>query len=39
MSVYRVMKNADFTEGRGPMVYVATFASFNAARSYVMLKG
>jgi hypothetical protein len=37
--VYRVMRNADSTEGRGPMVYVATFETFAAANAYVMHKG
>lgn len=36
--VYRVMKNADFTEGRGPMIYVCTFATFEAANAYIMDK-
>jgi hypothetical protein len=37
--VYRVMRNADSTEGRGPMVYVTTFETFAAANAYVMHKG
>lgn len=37
--VYRVMRNADSTEGRGPMVHAATFATFEAANGYVMCKG
>lgn len=36
--VYRVMRNADSMEGRGPMVYVATFDTFPAANTYVMHK-
>lgn len=36
--VYRVMRNADSMEGRGPMVYVATFETFPAANAYVMYK-
>lgn len=36
--VYRVMRNADSMEGRGPMVYVATFETFAAANTYVMHK-
>ena len=37
--VFRVLRNADTTEGRGPMVYVATFATFEAANTYIMAKG
>jgi hypothetical protein len=36
--VYRVMKNADSIEGRGPMVYAATLKTFSAANAYVMYK-
>lgn len=36
--VYRVMRNADSMEGRGPMVYAATFETFPAANTYVMHK-
>lgn len=36
--VYRVMRNADSMEGRGPMMYVATFGTFAAANTYVMYK-
>lgn len=38
-NVYRVTRNCDTTEGRGPMVYAATFATFEAANAYVMHKG
>lgn len=37
--VYRVMRNADSTEGRGPMVYVTTFKTFAVANTYIMHKG
>lgn len=37
--VFRVSRNCDSTEGRGPMVYAATFTTFEAANAYVMHKG
>lgn len=36
--VYRVMRNADSMEGRGPMVYTGTFETFAVANAYVMYK-
>lgn len=36
--VYRVMKNLDTTEGRGPMIYVVTIGTFEAADAYVKSK-
>lgn len=36
--VYIVLKNADFTEGRGPMLYDRTFKSESLANEYIMSK-
>jgi hypothetical protein len=36
MNVFIVTKNADFTEGRGPMMFHKAFATFGAAEAYVM---
>jgi hypothetical protein len=35
MKIYVVTKNADFTEGRGPMLYHSTYRSLEGARNYV----
>ncbi len=34
--VYIVYRNADFTEGRGPMLLHKIFSNFRAAEDYVM---
>lgn len=36
--VYMVLKNTDFTEGRGPMVFHKLFRTMEAARNYVSRK-
>lgn len=36
--VYVVLKNADFTEGRGPMLYHKIFKTQNLAHEYIMGK-
>lgn len=33
------MKNADFTEGRGPMLFVGAFSSLDKAKEYVNAQG
>jgi len=38
MKVYVVLKNADFTEGRGPMLLDKVFVTMELARKYVMSK-
>lgn len=35
-SVFAVLKNADFTEGRGPMLLHKIFSSYEAASDYIM---
>ncbi len=36
MKVFVVKKNADFTEGRGPMLFNRIFSTFEAAEKYVL---
>jgi len=36
MEVYIVAKNADFTEGRGPMRFHKVFSAFKKADDYIM---
>ena len=36
MQVFVVLKNADFTEGRGPMLFHKVFATKKAAHDYIM---
>lgn len=37
-TIYIVTKNADFTEGRGPMLYHAAFRYHKDAVAYIMSK-
>ena len=39
MTIYIVEKNADFNEGRGPMIFHKVFPSFEAAYCYVQKQG
>ena len=36
--VYIIQRNADFTEGRGPMLYDRTFNSLELAEEFIMSK-
>jgi hypothetical protein len=37
-SVFVVTRNADFTEGRGPMIFHKVFSDFDVAVAYVLTK-
>jgi hypothetical protein len=39
VSVFEVLRNSDMTEGRGPMVYVATFTTNELAWEYANSQG
>ena len=38
MTIYQVLRNADMTEGRGPMLLDKAFTTYPAAYNYVQTK-
>lgn len=39
MQIYAVFKNADFTEGRGPMIFAGSFKTLQGAKNYINKQG